>query len=153
MANKKSSKKTSKPEKKVIAEDKKTVPNENVIEEKPAEEATEQEAVIEETTAKEETAVETTKEKVEKKSSKDKASKDKASKADKKSDKKKHSLKLFFKEIKSEIKKIVWASRHEVFRSTCVVLLVVFCIGVVIWLSDWGLTSLRTFLYSFSQTK
>ena len=148
MANKKSSKKTSKPEKKLNTEVKKADSKDNVIDEKPIEEETaSKEVAVEETSDELETAEVIADEKAEKKSSKDKASKDKNSKSDKKSDKKKHSIKQFFKDIKSEIKKIVWASKHEVFRSTCVVLLVVFCIGIVIWLSDWGLTGLRSLLY------
>ncbi len=42
----------------------------------------------------------------------------------------------FFKEVKSEIKKIVWPAKHQVIKNTLIVLAAVVVIGVVIWVLD-----------------
>lgn len=42
----------------------------------------------------------------------------------------------FFKEVKSEIKKIVWPAKQQVIRNTIIVLAAVVVIGVVIWVLD-----------------
>ncbi len=43
----------------------------------------------------------------------------------------------YFRDMKSELKKVTWASRKQVVRNTIVVLLVVLIIGVLIWIFDW----------------
>lgn len=43
----------------------------------------------------------------------------------------------YFREMKSELKKVVWPTRKQVLRNTLVVLLVVLVVGVLIWLFDW----------------
>ena len=43
----------------------------------------------------------------------------------------------YFREMKSELKKVVWPSRKTVIRNTLVVILVVLVIGVLIWVFDW----------------
>ena len=43
----------------------------------------------------------------------------------------------YFREMKSELKKVVWPSRKQVLRNTLVVILVVLVVGVLIWLFDW----------------
>ena len=49
----------------------------------------------------------------------------------------------FFKEMKSEMKKVVWPSRKHVVNNTLIVLATVLVIGIVIWVLDlifqWGL--------------
>ena len=42
----------------------------------------------------------------------------------------------FFKEVKSELKKVTWPSKKQVIRSTIVVIAAVLIIGVVIWALD-----------------
>ncbi len=42
----------------------------------------------------------------------------------------------FFKEVKSEMKKVVWPSRKQVIKNTLVVIAAVIIIGVVIWALD-----------------
>ena len=42
----------------------------------------------------------------------------------------------FFKEVKSEIKKIVWPAKEQVVKNTLIVLAAVVIIGAVIWLLD-----------------
>lgn len=39
----------------------------------------------------------------------------------------------FFKEVKSEMKKVVWPTKKQVIKSTLIVIAVVVLIGVVIW--------------------
>lgn len=57
------------------------------------------------------------------------------------------SIGQFFKDLKSECKKIVWTSRSQTWKNTWTVLLIVVLIGIVIWLADFGLTELRQLLY------
>ena len=42
----------------------------------------------------------------------------------------------FFKELKSEMKKVVWPSRKQVIKNTLVVIASVIIIGIVIWALD-----------------
>ena len=62
------------------------------------------------------------------------------------------SIKHFFKDLKSETKKISWNSNEDTFKSTGVVLLVVLIVGAGIWLVDFGLTNLREFLFELSKS-
>jgi preprotein translocase subunit SecE len=43
----------------------------------------------------------------------------------------------FFKDMKSEAKKIVWPSKKQVVNNTIVVLVVIILCSVVIWPLDW----------------
>ncbi len=56
------------------------------------------------------------------------------------SEKKKGSGKIgrFFREVKSEIKKIVWPTRQQVVNNTLIVLAAVIVIGAVIWILDFA---------------
>ena len=49
---------------------------------------------------------------------------------------------LFFRDYKSEIKKIVWPNFKDVLRNTVIVLIMCAVVGVLIWLVDFGLGSL-----------
>ena len=42
----------------------------------------------------------------------------------------------FFKEVKSEMKKVVWPSKNQVVRSTFIVIAAVVVIGILIWVLD-----------------
>ena len=67
--------------------------------------------------------------------------------AAKKNDKKKtNKISAFFKEYRSELKKISWPTFKEVVKNTCITLIVCLMVGVVIWLADWGLDTLRTLI-------
>ena len=46
-------------------------------------------------------------------------------------------VKRWFREMKSELKKVVWPNRKTVIRNTLVVIVVVLVIGVLIWVFDW----------------
>lgn len=52
--------------------------------------------------------------------------------------KKKSGNKLFrfFKELKSELKKVVWPSKSQVAKNTVIVIAAVIIIGIVIWVLD-----------------
>ena len=49
----------------------------------------------------------------------------------------------FAKELRSEIKKIVWPTRKQVFNNTCVVAAVMVSVGAFIWIIDWVFAFLR----------
>jgi preprotein translocase subunit SecE len=42
----------------------------------------------------------------------------------------------FFKDIRSELKKVIWPSKEQLIKSTVSVLLICLIIGAVIWISD-----------------
>ena len=48
----------------------------------------------------------------------------------------------FFRDYKSEVKKIVWPGPRDVVKNTVIVLIMCILIGVVIWLFDFGLGKL-----------
>ena len=49
---------------------------------------------------------------------------------------------LFFRDYKSEVKKIVWPNWKDVIKNTVIVLIMCLIIGVFIWLLDFGLGKL-----------
>ena len=53
---------------------------------------------------------------------------------------------LFFRDYKSEVKKIVWPGFSDVVKNTIIVLVVCLIVGAFIWLLDWGLASLIKFV-------
>lgn len=54
----------------------------------------------------------------------------------------------FFKDYKSEAKKIVWPNRKTVFKNTLIVLAMCLIIGAFIWVLDFGLAKLLDFLFA-----
>lgn len=48
----------------------------------------------------------------------------------------------FFKDLKSEVKKIVWPSKKQVKNNTAVVLAFMAMVGVFIWVLDWIFTTI-----------
>ena len=50
----------------------------------------------------------------------------------------------YFKDVKAEMKKVVWPSFAKVRQNTLIVLIYVFLVGIVIWLLDmrftWGMS-------------
>ena len=49
---------------------------------------------------------------------------------------------LFFRDNKSEVKKIVWPSLRDVVKNTVIVLIMCLVVGILIWLVDFGLGQL-----------
>lgn len=45
-------------------------------------------------------------------------------------------IKRFFRELKSELKKVVWPTKKQVINNTLIVLLCVLVVGVFIWVFD-----------------
>ncbi len=45
-------------------------------------------------------------------------------------------IKKFFRELKSELKKVVWTSKDQLINNTLIVLLCVLVVGVFIWIFD-----------------
>ncbi|MBE6798114.1 MAG: preprotein translocase subunit SecE [Ruminococcaceae bacterium] len=48
----------------------------------------------------------------------------------------------FFRDYKSEVKKIVWPSLNDVVKNTLIVLIICVIIGIFIWALDFGLAEL-----------
>ena len=52
----------------------------------------------------------------------------------------------YFRELKSELKKVVWPTPKQVLKNTLIVLACVLIVGAFIWIFDfvagWGITSL-----------
>lgn len=46
----------------------------------------------------------------------------------------------FFKEIKSELKKVVWLNKQQLFNSIIAVLFICLVFGIIIWVLDFGLS-------------
>lgn len=42
----------------------------------------------------------------------------------------------FFKDIRNELKKVIWPTKNQLINSTVSVLMICFLIGAVIWVSD-----------------
>ena len=54
----------------------------------------------------------------------------------------------FFKELKSELKKVVWPSKKQVSKNTLIVIVAVLIIGAIIYALDlffgWGMSKIIT---------
>lgn len=46
----------------------------------------------------------------------------------------------FFKDVRTELKKVIWPTRQQLANNTFTVLMMCFLVGGIIWLVDWGLT-------------
>ena len=56
----------------------------------------------------------------------------------------------FFKGIVSEIKKVTWPTKKQVVSNTLSVLAFCLVVGVIIWLSDFGLDALMSLISRLS---
>lgn len=45
-------------------------------------------------------------------------------------------IKRFFRELRSELKKVVWPSKRQMINNTLIVLLCVLIVGIFIWVFD-----------------
>jgi len=57
----------------------------------------------------------------------------------------------FFKEYRGELKKISWPTFAEVVKNTMITLAAVLMIGVVIWIFDYAITTLRDMVISIDK--
>ncbi len=72
---------------------------------------------------------------------------EKSSKATKKApDKKKGGLRKWFKELRAELKKVVWPSKKTVVNNTGIVISAILFCGAIIWVMDFGLSTLLRFV-------
>ena len=66
--------------------------------------------------------------------------------------KKKRSIRKYFKDARSEFKKVVWPSRMQVFNNTTVVIISLVVSGAAVWLLDTAFGSLiKLMLGKFGQ--
>lgn len=73
--------------------------------------------------------------------SKETAKSKKSTAADKGNAKKKGGIKQYFKELKAELKKVVWPTGKQVINNTGVVLVVMAAMGAFLFAVDSGLTA------------
>ena len=52
------------------------------------------------------------------------------------SEKKRRGISAWFREMKSELKKVVWPSGKQVYKNTCIVLIVCAIFAIITWLMD-----------------
>lgn len=53
----------------------------------------------------------------------------------------KRSLVRYFKDVKNELKKVIWPTREQLVNNTVTVLLTCLVIGALIWIVDSGLAN------------
>lgn len=66
--------------------------------------------------------------------------------------KKKNRVLNYFKEVKSELKKVVWPSFKQVKNNTLIVIVCVLIIGAFIWILDLGLANAWTLINPPAET-
>lgn len=57
-------------------------------------------------------------------------------------------LARFYKDIRSELKKVLWPSRKQVLNNTVTVLITCIILGGVIWILDYALGLLYTLVFA-----
>ena len=45
----------------------------------------------------------------------------------------------FFKDIRTELKKVIWPTRQQLMNNTITVLITCFVVGAIIWVADFAL--------------
>ena len=58
-----------------------------------------------------------------------------------------HRVGRFFKEIRMEMKKVIWPTKEQLINNTLLVLAACFFIGIVVWIADAGLGLLYTAVF------
>ncbi|HAA25738.1 MAG TPA: preprotein translocase subunit SecE [Ruminiclostridium sp.] len=56
-------------------------------------------------------------------------------------------LARFTKEVRSELKKVIWPSKNQVINNTLIVLITCLIIGGIIWILDFLLSQLYTLVF------
>lgn len=46
----------------------------------------------------------------------------------------------FFRDVRTELKKVIWPTREQLTNNTVTVLLMCLIVGAIIWAADWFLT-------------
>ena len=58
-------------------------------------------------------------------------------------------MKSYFKDMKNELKKIVWPNKTQLINNTVTVLVFTVVVGAVIWIADGVFSKLVTWMYSY----
>ncbi|EMS74063.1 preprotein translocase subunit SecE [Ruminiclostridium cellobioparum] len=53
-----------------------------------------------------------------------------------------------FREIRAELKKVIWPNRTQLINNTITVLIFCLVVGVIIWAADFGLTALADVVFT-----
>ncbi|GAE87389.1 preprotein translocase subunit SecE [Acetivibrio straminisolvens] len=53
----------------------------------------------------------------------------------------------YFKDIKNELKRVIWPTKSQLINNTITVLVMCFIVGVIIWLLDLGFGKLYQLIY------
>jgi len=53
----------------------------------------------------------------------------------------------FFKDVKNELKKVIWPTKTQLINNTLTVLIMCLILCIFIWLFDYGLNLLRALIY------
>jgi preprotein translocase subunit SecE len=48
----------------------------------------------------------------------------------------------FFKDVRAELKKVIWPTRQQLINNTGTVLLFCLAIGIIIWVADYALSAI-----------
>ncbi|HEY8499967.1 MAG TPA: preprotein translocase subunit SecE [Clostridia bacterium] len=54
----------------------------------------------------------------------------------------------FAKEVRAELKKVIWPSKNQVINNTIIVLITCLVIGAIIWILDFALGQLYTLVFA-----
>lgn len=54
----------------------------------------------------------------------------------------------FFKDVRNELKRVVWPTRNQLINNTVTVLLACLLVGIVIWVADAGFRALMNIIYA-----
>jgi preprotein translocase subunit SecE len=55
----------------------------------------------------------------------------------------------FYRDVKSEVKRVTWPTRDEVYQTTLVTIFVVFFFGYFLWGTNWALSQLVSWIIEF----
>jgi len=53
-----------------------------------------------------------------------------------------------FREVKAELKKVIWPNRTQLINNTVTVLIFCLIVGIIIWAEDFGLTALADIVFA-----
>ena len=62
-----------------------------------------------------------------------------------------HGIAKYFRELKSELKKVVWSTPKQVLKNTLIVVACVLVVGVFIWLFDFVAQTVITALLNLAK--
>lgn len=54
----------------------------------------------------------------------------------------------FLKEVKLELKKVIWPTKQQLINNTITVLVACLLVGIIIWVADFGVGKLTQFVFT-----